>query len=1418
MYPPNLDNQNSVFETGVSLAPSLQGLFALSWEGLIFTDRLGICHHINNSAGIMLGLDSAAPPQSYNLHQFLGVTQDPAWHTWQQSHDPSVVEGNSPAYFRGTTTLTRTNGQTADLTYGVTAQANGFLWILPPSQLIQWQEATGESDSPDKLTPASYQAILETQTEMVVRFLPDSTFTYVNPAYCQMIGKPAAELLGRHFLEVIPPDAQAMMREELWAMNTLTPKHPFRVVINPSIGHDGSQIWHEWTNIALFDSNDTLIEFQATGRDITADYNFTRTLKAAKDRLQLALEIAEIGYCDWDLRSNRLVWSDGYEQLMGLAPGTFDQRIETFMGLVHPEDRARVQTVIDDIIQSHQQRTVEFRIIRPSGEIRWFLARGTAIYDDHGHPVRFTGVDMDITAQKLREQELQYQRDLRELLFNESTDAMFLVDPNTVQIVDCNPRAVELFEADKKSNLIGLAGHTLHVRPFTAAEVEANVTQMHSQGFWTMEIEYQTLKGNRFWGNIAAKPVTIAGHPHSFVRVSDISPWKQVTLASELSELRFRAIFDQAELGIAICSAPDFRIDQSNPCLQNLLGYTAEKLKCLGFAHITHPDDLGLEQPFINECLAGTRDHYQLEKRCLTKTGEIRWVSVYHTAVRDATGQIQFAFVFFKDISNRKQAELALQASEGRFRALFEQAVFGIVYGELSGEFVSVNQAFTAITGYTQVELQNHSFRTITYPPDLEREQPLVQALMAGEIHSYTLEKRYIRKDGSLVWVSVTINKIFDDAGQVIGGMGIIQDISQSKVLELELEAARLKYQTLFAVMPVGIMITDEQGHIIEANPASKHILDLDLEEQQRWVLEDNQWLCYRSDGSLIPSQDSPAVIALRENRVIQGFEMGYQRPDGELIWLDVTAAPIPIPGLGVVLTYMDVTERKRTSQALRDKETSLRLALEASNQGFYDLDIVTGEAQTDFGYDEMLGYAPGELVHSLDSWQASLHPEDRDPTLKTLQDYLSGQLDHYRVEFRIQTKAGDWKWVLSTGKIVAWDAEGQPTRMLGTHIDIDQRKDAELALAKQAAQERVFVEITNDIRRSLDLHLILDSAVENIRDLLRADRVLVLRILPNYHAETLAESLEAGLTSLHNRCWLNFELPGMCWSDYLMGDYRLVDRGHQSRCDTCWIPNLTDDDIQAKIIAPINQARGGNSYLWGLLIVQSQAPISSWTDDDGRLIARICQQLAIAIQQAELYESLQAANSELQAANQELEYLARYDGLTQVANRRHFDEYLNQEWGRMNREQQPLAVIICDIDFFKAYNDHYGHIAGDSCLQKVALALQKTVNRAGDLVARYGGEEFALILPNTNLAGALAVADRIQLGIRQLNLPHHHSAIAQTVTLSLGITAHIPDPDSSLQALVAQADHALYAAKQTGRNRYCYWDRTLPRSWNGDL
>ena len=205
------------------------------------------------------------------------------------------------------------------------------------------------------------------------------------------------------------------------------------------------------------------------------------------------------------------------------------------------------------------------------------------------------------------------------------------------------------------------------------------------------------------------------------------------------------------------------------------------------------------------------------------------------------------------------------------------------------------------------------------------------------------------------------------------------------------------------------------------------------------------------------------------------------------------------------------------------------------------------------------------------------------------------------------------------------------------------------------------------------------------------------------------------------------------------------------------------------------------------------------------------------AIEHADLVESQlhneicdrQKAQAALSLANRELEQLSVLDGLTQVANRRRFNDYLLQKWQKQARSQNYLSLILCDIDYFKLYNDTYGHPVGDYCLQQVALAIECVMESIPGLVARYGGEEFGIILPNIEADRALKIAEKIAINVRNLHIAHQKSLVSEYITISLGVHSVIPNSESNPELLIALADKGLYQAKAEGRNRAClYIDR----------
>jgi diguanylate cyclase (GGDEF)-like protein len=345
----------------------------------------------------------------------------------------------------------------------------------------------------------------------------------------------------------------------------------------------------------------------------------------------------------------------------------------------------------------------------------------------------------------------------------------------------------------------------------------------------------------------------------------------------------------------------------------------------------------------------------------------------------------------------------------------------------------------------------------------------------------------------------------------------------------------------------------------------------------------------------------------------------------------------------------------------------------------------------------------------------------------------------------------------------------------------IQQENQKELQL--QIEREKFLGRTVERIRQSLDLESILQTAVEEVLQFLEADRVLIFRCKDGENGAILAEApsssyLVPGKVKLSAAIlkWLSTRNSATAFPQ-------------SAPPDSDW-SELVNTLVNSVLTVPIWENKNPHeTQLWGQLLAcfYHEPPLRQ--DWELRFLRHLADQVAIAIRQSKLYEQ-----SKRQAA---------VDSLTGVANRRIFDRKLVQEWRRSRREQTPMSLLMCDIDYFKQYNDSYGHLQGDRCLQRVAAILRNAVKRPADLVARYGGEEFALILPKTDLEGAMAVANSIREALVREEIAHRDSGVSSRVTLSIGLATQIPDRvRTNSEILLRQADRALLLAKQQGRDR----------------
>lgn len=250
--------------------------------------------------------------------------------------------------------------------------------------------------------------------------------------------------------------------------------------------------------------------------------------------------------------------------------------------------------------------------------------------------------------------------------------------------------------------------------------------------------------------------------------------------------------------------------------------------------------------------------------------------------------------------------------------------------------------------------------------------------------------------------------------------------------------------------------------------------------------------------------------------------------------------------------------------------------------------------------------------------------------------------------------------------------------------------------------------------------------------------------------------------------------------------------REYRSNPQTQDIPIIVLSTKEDPLVKSAAFAAGANDYLVKL-------------PDTIELVARILyhsRSYLTLLQRDEAYRALRVSQQQLLDTNLVLQRLMNSDGLTGLSNRRHFDEYLELEWRRAMRDQSQLSLLMIDVDYFKAFNDSFGHLAGDEALRQVAEAIRGSCSRPSDLPARYGGEEFALVLPNTSPGGARLVAEKLRQTVAGQQIAHNMPQAGSVLTISIGLATHTPTIGSHCRQLISAADKGLYQAKNGGRNQ----------------
>ncbi|MBD2577753.1 PAS domain S-box protein [Oscillatoria sp. FACHB-1406] len=855
----------------------------------------------------------------------------------------------------------------------------------------------------------------------------------------------------------------------------------------------------------------------------------------------------------------------------------------------------------------------------------------------------------------------------------------------------------------------------------------------------------------------------------------------------------FDAVIENIPYAIFVKEVQNLKFVYSNPAAEKLLGCSEQELLDKTDRDLFSPEIADRIIAEDRAFLASGATHQTVEETLPTsapshdslRDRQQTRLQTQKILISNPRGVPEYLLKISFDLTAIAESEQALQRSEATNRALLSAIPDLMFRVSRDGTYLDCQETKALHAVLPSHELIGKTFREVLPPKNAELGMENIEQALKGE-KVETCEYQLSDNDGKMLdYESRTVACGEDEV------LVLVRDISDRKSAEQALKASENRFRAIFEQAAMGIILFGSDGSFCRANQKFCEIVGYSSEE-----------LRSLNEIELTEGEDR-ALYQSRLQKLSSGecfscsMEKRYRHKNGESIWVNFTASLLREGSDSqqyLVAVIQDIRDRIFAETSLQEVCTNLQ-AREAQYKILTDR-VPVGIFQTNSSQDivfvnpfwcKLTGMTPTEAYGK--GWMQALHPEDRDRVLSEWAKEPERRDRNSLFRFQRQTD-GQVFWVLGNSTSLR-DAEGRYQGEIGTVLEVTQHKQAEDHLKRQAERERSIGAMQERVRRSLELDTILTTTVEEVRQFLQNDRVLIYRFNPDWSGAVVAESVREPWIPV-----LGQTVRDPCFRDELVQAYKngriqVLNDLQSANLTPCHYRLLEHFQISANLVVPIFQ--GDN--LWGLLVAHHCEAPHLWQQAEIDFLKQLATQVGIATQQSQLYQKLKEAN-------QKLHHLATVDSLTQVANRRCFDAYLQAEWRRMTREKSSLSLILCDIDYFKLYNDTYGHPAGDRCLRRVATALRRTLKRPADLVARYGGEEFAIVLPHTDEQGMRWIAELLRQAVKRLNIEHSASPVCDRVTLSLGGVALVPTRLNSWQALIDGADRALYQAKKGGRDR----------------
>ena len=658
-----------------------------------------------------------------------------------------------------------------------------------------------------------------------------------------------------------------------------------------------------------------------------------QALRVSEARLAFTQQVGKVGSWQNHLTNNTLHWSQETHRIFETDPDSFAPTLEAFFNFVHPEDRSSVHQTYLESLDSREAQAIEHRLLMPGGRIKFIEGRWQTFFDDLGAPMHVIGTSLDITERKLAEQQLQHSAALLRAVTNGAPDAIYVKDLEGRYLL-FNEGAARLV-GKTVAEVIGRDDTTIFDPDSVRLIQETDRRALESGSSITTEEKLTSSGVTRIYQVSKAPLRDSENRIIGLIGISrDITRQRQAEQDLLASEARLRAIVENEPECVKVITT-DARLQDINAAgLRMIEASSVEAVRGRPIEPLIHPEDRACFRELHERNLAGYTG--QLRFRITALQGTERWMETHSTPLFDSRGAVQSVLSVTRDVTEQRRAEMALRQSEENFRSLFSEAANGIAVTTLDGQFIRANPAYCRMLGYTEAELRRRNFADLTHPEDRPHNLDLNRRLIAGDLPSFILEKRYLHKNGQSVWTRVSVSTRKDSAGRADQIIAVTEDITELRQAAEELARHQALLRIAGTIGKLGgwsvslpemtLVWSDQMAIIHDLEPGSTPDIEAafgyydpeDREQVREVFLE-----CVRTGH---PFETTARLVTAKGRRI-------WIRAIGEAV-RDANGTILRVQG-----AFQDITEQKTAALEIQRLGQRLTSTLESMTDAFFILD-----------------------------------------------------------------------------------------------------------------------------------------------------------------------------------------------------------------------------------------------------------------------------------------------------------------------------------------------------------------------------------------------------------------------------------------------------------------------------------------------